>query len=102
MMGRMSQSLAGRWSTFLDTIGRVARGMGSILLPVLKDGVNYAIDFANSFRTSGQADKLATSIAYALQAVGRAIPPIISGVSQAWPVIAQFGRMTLAFGRGRL
>ncbi len=78
-MERASKTLTGRWSTFKDAISMTAAGIGTVLLPALKDMVDYAIIGSEKLLKVVQNNKEFINILF------KSIP-IIIGLLVAWKV----------------
>jgi len=78
-MERASKTLTGRWSTFKDAISMTAAGIGTVLLPALKDMVDYAIIGSEKLLEVVQNNKEFINILF------KSIP-IIIGLLVAWKV----------------
>ena len=47
-----SETLNGKWSTFIDNVSTLAREIGDVLTPVMKDALTMAIDMLKSINAS--------------------------------------------------
>lgn len=94
LMERMSQTVGGRWSTLQDSVRAVAVSIGNAISPAIKQAINYLIEFADWAKNAIGPFK--AQIGEFAMYVANRIPPMLSAIKSAMPVMMEAAKSTFA------